>query len=395
MKITTALLNEYADKIENRMNRLRLPVTVTGGKFYPSGGFVEFILDPTGKADKLTRVDQIVNAIDDIANALQNASVRAYKNASAQTIVEVQMFNPEPPDIDTLISGVPDYSLVMGRDRIGNALTFDLTDPTSAHLLVSGSTGSGKTAMAHSVLIAAARMHKPTSLQMAIIDPNNAAASWLMPEITNHISVMPDTEEKAGKELKRIANNMFSRNKSQRILVYIDEMTGLVQDSKESLEAIETITQQGRKYGVHILACTQKPTVSALGSLMKANMRRVVGRMASPEDSKVASGVAGLGAEKLSGNGQFIYVDRYQPRFQSALPDGYGKHVEMPTLARPLEIISKGVRKDDVIAAILELKDRGETASKSKILKELGFAAGGDNWKNLTNIWQECLDETN
>jgi S-DNA-T family DNA segregation ATPase FtsK/SpoIIIE len=80
------------------------------------------------------------------------------------------------------------------------------------------------------------------------------------------------------------------------------------------------LTQRGREAGLHLVACTQKPTAAVIGSLVKSNFPvRLVGSVASPEDAKVATGLAGTGAERLLGQGDFLVVAKGQvTRMQAA-----------------------------------------------------------------------------
>jgi S-DNA-T family DNA segregation ATPase FtsK/SpoIIIE len=84
--------------------------------------------------------------------------------------------------------------------------------------------------------------------------------------------------------------------------------------------SIMRLTQRGRGAGLHVIGCTQKPTVDAIGSLVKSNFPvRLVGSVVSAEDAKVASGLPGTGAEKLMGRGDFLLVVKGEVRrFQAA-----------------------------------------------------------------------------
>jgi S-DNA-T family DNA segregation ATPase FtsK/SpoIIIE len=80
------------------------------------------------------------------------------------------------------------------------------------------------------------------------------------------------------------------------------------------------LLQRGREAGVHLICCTQKPTTAVIGSLVKSNFPvRLVGSVTSPEDAKVAAGIAATGAEKLLGRGDFLVVVKGQVlRLQAA-----------------------------------------------------------------------------
>jgi DNA segregation ATPase FtsK/SpoIIIE-like protein len=85
-------------------------------------------------------------------------------------------------------------------------------------------------------------------------------------------------------------------------------------------EALTRLTQRGREAGIHVVAATQRPSAALVGGLMKANFPvRLVGSVVSPEDARVAAGVAGSAAERLLGRGDFLLVAKGQTiRFQAA-----------------------------------------------------------------------------
>jgi S-DNA-T family DNA segregation ATPase FtsK/SpoIIIE len=106
-----------------------------------------------------------------------------------------------------------------------------------------------------------------------------------------------------------------------RVVVVIDELADLLMATgRETQTALTRLAQRGREAGVHLVACTQKPASQVVGSLAKANFPvRLVGRVTSPEDAKVATGYGGTGAERLRGPGDFIAVTGGQmTRFQAA-----------------------------------------------------------------------------
>jgi S-DNA-T family DNA segregation ATPase FtsK/SpoIIIE len=94
------------------------------------------------------------------------------------------------------------------------------------------------------------------------------------------------------------------------LVLVLDELADLLMQGGHELEAdLTRLIQRGRSAGISVIACTQKPTSSAVGSLVKANFPvRLVGKVTSAIDAHVASGLAGSGAEKLAGRGDFILV---------------------------------------------------------------------------------------
>jgi hypothetical protein len=113
-------------------------------------------------------------------------------------------------------------------------------------------------------------------------------------------------------------------NPLPRIMVVVDELADLIeQGGPVILNPLTRIAQLGREAGIHLVVCTQKPSSKLIGPLLKANLPlRLVGRVTSIEDARVASGIAGSGAEKLSGGGDFVAVAGGRTiRFQAALID--------------------------------------------------------------------------
>ncbi len=105
------------------------------------------------------------------------------------------------------------------------------------------------------------------------------------------------------------------------MIVAIDELADLVQTGGPAiLESLGRLVQRGREAGIHVIGATQKPSSAVIGPLVKANFPvRLVGHVVSAEDARVAAGVGGTGAEKLTGRGDFVAV--YGPgliRFQAA-----------------------------------------------------------------------------
>ena len=106
-----------------------------------------------------------------------------------------------------------------------------------------------------------------------------------------------------------------------RVVIVIDELADALQTCGRELEdPLTRLVQRGRSAGVSVIACTQKPSANAVGTLMRANFPvRLVGRVTSPDDARVAAGIGGTGAEKLAGRGDFLLVAGGQViRFQAA-----------------------------------------------------------------------------
>jgi len=204
-----------------------------------------------------------------------------------------------------------------------------LTSPEVAHILIAGTTGSGKTSLAHTILLSLCQRHRPSRFGLVIIDPKRSQESPFVRATEHHrLLDIAHTTEEAIAVLRRVVAVMEQRNTQleplPRVAVYVDEVADLVQTGGSVVvDLLTRIAQRGREAGVHLIACTQKPSAKTVGSLLKANLPlRLVGRVVSAEDARVATGISGSGAEKLLGSGDFLAVTAGRViRFQAAMPN--------------------------------------------------------------------------
>jgi S-DNA-T family DNA segregation ATPase FtsK/SpoIIIE len=150
-------------------------------------------------------------------------------------------------------------------------------------------------------------------VQLLLIDPKGRSFSCLsaLPHLLcPPLSSVADSVD----QLNWLVQEMERRDRrgvnAPRIVVFLDELADLLMLGGKELEfALTRLSQRGREAGVHLVACTQKPTAAVIGSLTKANFPvRLVGSVTSPEEAKVAAGISGSGAERLQGRGDFLLV---------------------------------------------------------------------------------------
>jgi S-DNA-T family DNA segregation ATPase FtsK/SpoIIIE len=224
-------------------------------------------------------------------------------------------------------AATPRYSMVLGIDEGGALVTARLTNPTAAHMLICGTTGSGKTSLAHTALISLAMRHTRAALGFLVYDPKVRADSALERSIdANLLAPVASDAAEFVKLLRRAVEFMEARtivaDISPRILIYVDELADLIMVGGAEVGALlQRIAQRGREAGVHLLVATQKPTTEAIGSQLKANLPlKIVGRVANASDARLASGINDSGAESLQCAGDFVAVGASVVRFQGALP---------------------------------------------------------------------------
>ena len=304
------LLEHQADRIEMVLASHKIPVRVYGGSITPHA--IRFqLLPPLGV--KLSRLSSLA---EEIALALGAEGCRIQRR-EGMVEVEVPRDDPQPvhllPLCHRLRGHVPPCTALLGLDGEGTPLLLRLSSPEVAHVLVAGTTGSGKTALLRSMAASLALFNRPHQLQLALVDPKGRGLGALAP--LPHLGwPLAQEVEEAVSLLRQLVGEMERRDRigrsEPRLVLIVDEVADLAQvGGGEVVELVTRLVQRGRQAGVHVVAATQRPTCQLLGGLMKANFpMRLVGRVMSGQDALLAAGVGGTGAERLGGRGAFVMV---------------------------------------------------------------------------------------
>lgn len=313
-------LDMQADCIEAVLAQHRVPGRVEGGVVTPR--YVRFqVITDLG-----TKVNKVAALANEIAMALGQRETRVYRQGSAIN-VEVPRTSADPVRLLPLcnrLSTIPAATAILGVEENGAPLLLRLPAPDVAHVLIAGTTGSGKTALARTLLTSLAMHNRQGEVQLVLIDPKGRGFGPLagLPHVLGAIHTTPDA---AIQRLRWLVQEMERRDKARIstpvLAVAVDELADLLQVGGSAVEAMLTrLSQRGREAGIHLIACTQKPTAALIGGAMKANFPvRLVGAVASREEARYASGLADSGAEKLEGKGDFLLVTKGEIiRFQAA-----------------------------------------------------------------------------
>jgi S-DNA-T family DNA segregation ATPase FtsK/SpoIIIE len=228
-----------------------------------------------------------------------------------------------------------------------------LSSPEVAHLLVAGTTGSGKSVLLRTMATSLVLSQSPRTLRLLCLDPKGRTFRALqdVPHLTRPVVSEPvearealhsllhtmELRDRRG-ELPADEMTTASRTGVPRVLVFIDELADLIMAEGDAItEAITRLVQRGREAGIHLIAATQHPSAAILSSLMRANFPlRLVGRVASASDARVATGRGGTNAHQLQGRGDFLAVTGDHPiRFQVANINEDEIHQQVRALARP------------------------------------------------------------
>lgn len=303
------LLDFQANQIEMVLSSHKIPSRVLGGTVTPHT--VRFQL-----ATRLgTRISHIQRLSEEIALCLDTPSCRVVRHNGTLNL-EIPRSQPAKVpllDLCQRLAYAPPCSPVLGVDDNGTPLLLNLPSPDVAHALICGTTGSGKTALARSMALSLALHNPQRHVQALLIDPKGRSfhsLSSLPHLLCPPLSDMPTIVERLNWLVQEMERRDRQAIDSPRLVVFFDELADLLMLGGKELEfALTRLSQRGREAGVHLVACTQKPTAAVIGSLTKANFPvRLVGAVTSPEEARIAAGVSGTGAERLQGRGDFLLV---------------------------------------------------------------------------------------
>lgn len=302
-------LEEQADRVESVLAAHRAPGHVTGGTVGPR--IIRFFLDPAPQI----RVSTIRRLREDLALALRVPSLQVDRGQEG-LVLAFPHPDPHPVKLLDLLSEVlplPPSAAVLGMTEEGVPLLIRLSSPDVAHVLIAGTTGSGKSSLLRTIALSLIVAHPPEDLQLMCIDPKGRvfpafgeAPHLLRPPVREVAEAM-----EAFASLVRLMEVRDRRGEDHpRVVILLDELADLIfQGGDEVASPLTRLAQRGRQAGLHLVAATQRPSAAVLSGLLRANFPlRLVGRVASTNDALVAAGRGGTDAHLLEGRGDFLAV---------------------------------------------------------------------------------------
>jgi S-DNA-T family DNA segregation ATPase FtsK/SpoIIIE len=265
-------LYQTADQIEAVLRERKAPAAVIGGRVLP--GFIEMLLQLAPG----TRVNQVKALQADLALALGNANVRVTQQGS-HLAVQIPRAARSPVRLSALLASlkdIPPYTAVLGLAEDGAPLLACLTSPEVAHILIAGTTGSGKTSLAHTILLSLCQHHRPSRFGLVIIDPKRSQESPFVRATEHHrLLDIAHTTEEAIAVLRRVVAVMEQRNTQlepqPRVAVYVDEVADLVQTGGSAVVDLADADRPARARGrrsldrLHAKTLSQNCWLSAQG----------------------------------------------------------------------------------------------------------------------------------
>lgn len=358
-----------AEKLERTLQDFKVDAKVTNVMQGPA--VTRYEVQPnTG-----VKVNSIVKLADDIALNMEAKSIRIEAPIPGKPAVGIEIENESIKMIrirEILASkefweAKSKISFAVGKDIEGNAVVADLK--SMPHMLIAGSTGSGKSVCINSIIISLLYKAKPSEVKLVLIDPKvvelgiyNGIPHMLIPVVTEPgkaaaalswaVSEMNSRYKKfaeSGVRDLESYNNLVSEEgdvceKLPQIVIVIDELADLMMAAPSQVEdSICRLAQMARAAGMHLIVATQRPSVDVVTGLIKANIpSRIAFAVSSQFDSRTILDMAG--AEKLVGKGDMLFA-----------PMGLGK---------PIRVQGNFITDKEVNAVINFLKEQFEEGSE-------------------------------
>ena len=290
------------------------------------------------------RVNKFVQLSDDIARVMEAQSVRVLAPIPGSNHVGVEIPNQDPQTIflknvinsEKYLKSKAKLKLAIGKGTLGDISILDLVE--MPHLLIAGTTGSGKSVSLNTIIVSLLYQLKPEEVKFVIIDPKKVEMSLyrglenhyllkfngidesIITKKDNAILALRSLEKEmdsrydllaeAGKRNISEYNDMMKKSKKDLmpyIVLMIDELADLMMYSPRDVEApIARLAQLARAVGIHLIVATQRPSVDVITGVIKANFpARIAFQVATKIDSRTI--LDENGADKLIGKGDMLY----------------------------------------------------------------------------------------
>lgn len=331
--------------------------------------------------DQGVKLNKITNLADDIALALGATGVRIAPIPNKISTVGIEVPNRlvSPVNIHEVISSgefrskASKVSFAVGKDIAGNCIVGDIAK--LPHLLIAGTTGSGKSVCTNSLIISLLYKATPEEVRLIMVDPKmvelgiyNGIPHLLIPVVTDPKKAAGALQWAVTEMMKRYRSfseigvrDLASYNahavssegieKMPQVVIVIDELADLMLvAAKEVEESICRVAQMGRAAGMHLIIATQRPSADVITGLMKANIpSRIAFAVASALESRIILDTTG--ADKLVGRGDMLWC-----------PLGMGK---------PLRVQGCLISDSEVADVVEFVKKSGTTSYDDSIIHEI------------------------
>jgi len=380
--------NKAAGILKRTLSEFNIEAEVTGIRKGPVITMFE-ILPAAG-----VKLSKIVNLADNIALGLAASSVRIVAPIPGKHAVGIEVPNKKRSvvafgDILTKMEGkqIVDKSIpfVLGKNVNGDNLVIDLA--RTPHLLIAGSTGSGKSVCVNTLICSLLYERSPQDVKLILIDPKIVelklyngiphlltpvitepkrafqAVQWALYEMERRYALLDAMGVRDIKTYnKRIKERKIATLPLPFIVLIVDEFADLMATSGKELEAIlARLAAMSRAVGIHLVLATQRPSIDVITGLIKANFpSRIAFMVASKTDSRII--LDSMGAEKLLGRGDMLFTSAWDP-FPTRIQGSFLSEEEVENVVSFVKTLGEPDYIDDEI--FIDDDEENETASGS------------------------------
>lgn len=352
------------------------------------------------------KISKITGLQDDIALNLASAGVRIEAPIPNKSAVGIEVPNKARDTVffrelvdTTEFKKSFDKKLetVLGKDISGAMVTCNIAK--MPHLLIAGTTGSGKSVCVNSIIMSILMKSTPQDVRLIMVDPKKVefmmyngiphllipvvtdpkkaagALAWAVNEMLNRYKQFSDNNVRDFTGFNELAKDHDSGlMKMSHIVIFIDELADLMMASPKDVEdSIVRLAQMARAAGMHLVIATQRPTVNVVTGLIKANIpSRIALMVASQTDSRVILDVSG--AEKLLGNGDMLYMPVGLPKPVRV----QGCFVSDKEVERVVEFIKQTFQAEYDELVMEEVERQTEMVASAQDGKSSGNSESGD-----------------
>lgn len=386
------ILRAKAVKLENTLHSFNIDAQVTNVTQGPA--VTRYEVHPNSGV----KVKGIKNLADDIALNMEAKSIRIEAPIPGKPAVGIEIENDrinmvtirEIIDSAVFKKSESKITFAVGKDIAGKAIVADLK--SMPHLLIAGSTGSGKSVCINSIITSILYKAKPEEVKLVLIDPKvvelanyNGIPHLLIPVVTEPskaaaalnwaVAEMDDRYKKFAEEgVRELASyNNTMRNKGEeekvmaQVVIIIDELADLMMAAPSQVEeSICRLAQKARAAGMHLIVATQRPSVDVITGVIKANIpSRIAFAVSSQFDSRTILDMSG--AEKLVGKGDMLF----NPLGSGKPTRVQGTFISDEEVHDVIEFVKGQVEKAEYSSNVMDSIERANTPAAEKSERDL------------------------
>lgn len=407
---------ENADRLVEALSDLGIPTRVVGISRGPKVTRYDVQLE------KGVRVNQIKNRVDDISYALATTGVRITGIIAGKSAIGIEVPNRTPTVVSMReMIDCDDYrrnrsltAVSLGINIPGKKLYMDIC--RMPHLLVAGTTGSGKSVLLHSFIISMLYKATPEQVKFILVDPKKVefapykelphmivptisepakaagALFWATQEMDRRFQLFEENRVVDIDTYRDAVSGDCTKEKLPYIIVIIDEFSDLMMQAPDDVEkCVIRLAQKARAAGIHLIIGTQRPTVDVVTGLIKANVPSRISLMVSNlQESRII--IDEPGAQNLLGKGDMLY----RPVGASSPERIQGAWISIKEINRVVQFITENNKNDDAKynVDVAEEIDRAAKYVDKKTNKSNQVSFGDADEGDQDPLLQQAIETT-